>query len=289
MSRSYIIGIIERTLILTDRKNAMLPPMRIYTTRNDIKYLLVEHDEVISDHIKRDGVWGKNYLDTCAKILSNVPAGRVIDVGASIGTWTVPLALMFEGKHEFDAIEPLPKVNMQLNANVLLNNLENVNVHRVAISDVTETKHAPALDFAISAKTDREDVYEFRRLDDFRFGNVRLIKVTTPAFETKVFMGMFETLQLSNWPPVLFESWTADWYTAERAKALDFFAARGYEHYLHIDDHVIAFKTKSQADQLLDETTNVVKKAESSSPFSVAEYQHDVKTVLDNQVAAKFL
>lgn len=285
----------------------MLPPMRIYTTRNDIKYLLVEHDEVISDHIKRDGVWGKNYLDTCAKILSNVPAGRVIDVGASIGTWTVPLALMFEGKHEFDAIEPLPKVNMQLNANVLLNNLENVNVHRVAISDVTETKHAPALDFAISAnhgaysfnesfnefrgiaKTDREDVYEFRRLDDFRFGNVRLIKVTTPAFETKVFMGMFETLQLSNWPPVLFESWTADWYTAERAKALDFFAARGYEHYLYIDDHVIAFKTKSQADQLLDETTNVVKKAESSSPFSVAEYQHDIKTVLDNQVAAKFL
>jgi hypothetical protein len=52
---------------------------------------------------------------------------------------------------------------------------------------------------------------------------------------------------------------------------------------------VIAFKTKSQADQLLDDTTSVVKKAEGSSPFSVAEYQHDVKTVLDNQVAAKFL
>jgi hypothetical protein len=70
---------------------------------------------------------------------------------------------------------------------------------------------------------------------------------------------------------------------------LDFFAARGYEHYLYINDHVIAFKTKSQADQLLDDTTSVVKKAEGSSPFSVAEYQHDVKTVLDNQVAAKFL
>lgn len=285
----------------------MLPPMRIYTTRNDIKYLLVEHDEVISDHIKRDGVWGSNYLDTCAKILRNVPGGRVIDIGASIGTWTVPLAIMFEGKHEFDAIEPLPKINMQLSTNVLLNNLENVNVHKVAISDVAETKHAPALDFAISAnhgaysfnsafnefrgiaKTDREDVYEFRRLDDFRFGNVRLIKVTTPAFETRVFMGMYETLELSNWPPVLFESWTADWYAAERAKALDFFAARGYEHYVHIDDHVIAFKTRSQADQLLDDTTSVVKKAESTSPFSVAEYQHDVKTVLENQVAAKFL
>ena len=124
----------------------MLPPMRIYTTRNDIKYLLVEHDEVISDHIKRDGVWGSDYLDTCAKILRNVPSGRVIDVGASIGTWTVPLALMFEGKHEFDAIEPLSKVNMQLNANVLLNNLENVNVHRVAISDVTETYVAEELE-----------------------------------------------------------------------------------------------------------------------------------------------
>lgn len=288
----------------------MLPPLRIYTTRHDVKYLLVEHDEVISDCIRRDGVWGADYVELSSRILKNSPPGRVIDVGAGFGTWTIPLAVMHENKHCFEAIEPLPKVNMQLCANVLLNNLDNVNVHRNGISDVRELVEAPALDFAISANhgaysfnkafdtqrgiqtTDgRTDIYDFRRLDDFRFGNVRLIKVTTPAMEHKVFMGMYETLELSNWPPVLFESWSIDWYSAERAKAMDFFAARGYEHYHQVDnDHVIAFKTKSQADQLLDNNAPVVNSnTPSTSGFKIAEYQHETTSVLQNQVGAKSL
>lgn len=286
----------------------MLPEMRIYTTREDIKYLLVEHEEVISDHVRKNGSWGKDYVDTCEVILKNSQPGRVIDIGAGFGTFTVPLALKFDGKHAFDAIEPLPKVNMQLSANVLLNNLDNVNVHRYVISNINDVVEYPALDFDRSANHgsfsfnskfdsvrgisayNKVDVYEFRKLDELRLGNVRLIKVTAPAMENQVFLGMYETLQLSDWPPVLFESWDLEWYKEERAKALDFFAARGYEHYLMIGDHVLAFKTKSQADFLLNETASLEKpEGSKTGGFSISVQEHETQSVLENQVGATSL
>jgi FkbM family methyltransferase len=288
----------------------MLPEMRIYTTPNDIRYLLVEHEEVISDVIRRDGVWGSQYLTVAEKILSKSDPGRVIDVGAGFGTFTVPLAVTFDGVHSFDAIEPLPKINMQLSANILLNNLDNVNVHKfVAANTNSRAVEFSALDFNRSANhgsfsfntkfdsirgispNDRKDVYEYRKIDDLNFANVRLIKVTTPGMEFDVFMGMYETLAASNWPPVIFESWTTEWYKEERAKAMDFFAGRGYEHYLVIDDHVVAFKTKSQADYFSSDAVAPTKevKKEQSGEFVFSVQEHDREDVLKNQVGATSL
>ncbi len=299
----------------------MLPDLRIYTTVQDIKYLLVEHEEVISDVIRRDGVWGKEYLDLSATILRNSLPGRVIDVGASVGTWTLPLALMYNDKHTFDSFEPLPKVNMQLGANVLLNNLDNVNVHKFALGDKIQLLEDAALDFDCSAnhgaysfnhdydsfrgivKThDKKDLYEFRRLDDFRFSDVRLIKVTTPAMEGKVLNGMEETIRLNNFPPVLFESWGVEWYAEERKSVIAFLESKGYMHFHEVKDfvhdHIIAFKTKEQEEELLSDkpsyqpTTSPftsVKTISSptkttSSSFEVSEMKQSTDDVLKNQV-----
>lgn len=286
----------------------MLPEMRIYTTRNDVRYLLVEHEEVISDIIRRDGVWGERYLNLAEQILNKSDPGRIIDVGAGFGTFTIPLAIRFDGVHSFDAVEPLPKVNMQLSANILLNNLDNVNVHKFVASNVNDRAvEFPALDFDRSANhgsfsfnskfdttrgishCNKKDVYEFRKIDDLHFANVRLVKITTPAMEFEVLMGMYETLAASNWPPVIFESWNLEWYKEERAKVMDFFAARGYEHYVMMDDHVAAFKTKSQADFLLSETTTATQSPKEDAQvgeFVVSVQEHDREDVLKHQVGA---
>lgn len=282
--------------------------MRIYTTQNDIRYLLVEHEEVISDIIRRDGVWGKDYLNLSSSILRNSKPGRVIDVGAGIGTFTIPLAIEFDTKHVFDAIEPLSKINMQLSANILLNNLDNVDAHKYVISDTNQIVEFFSLDFECSGNhgafsfntkfdsmrsiehNGKKEIYEFKKLDDFNFKDVRLIKVTTPAMEFKVFMGMYETLVQNDWPPVVFESWNLDWYKEERAKAMDFFAARGYEHYEIIDDHVLAFKTKDQADHLLSgNLSSAQKQKEYSGGFNISEQEHDREHVLKTQVGANDL
>lgn len=284
----------------------MLPEMRIYTTRNDIKYLLVEQDEIISNEVKKSGFWGKDYIDLCQRILNKSPSGRVIDVGAGFGTFTIPLSIVFSDKHVFEAIEPLPKVNMQLSANILLNFIDNVNVHKYVIGNENIIKEYNSLDFhrsgnhgsfSFNGKYDevrgffhdkKLDRYEYKKLDEFCFANVVLIKVTTPSMENDVFMGMYSTLEQNNWPPVLFESWRTDWYKEDRERALDFFAARGYEHYVHLGDHVVAFKTKSQAEYLLDDSSVPEKliSSQENNDFTFTVQHHETDSVLKHQVGA---
>lgn len=293
----------------------MLPELRIYTTRDDIKYVLVEQEEVISNYLKQDGVWGSHYLHLCDSILAKSEPGRVIDIGAGLGSWTVPLAIKHSGCHSFDSFEPLPKINLQLSANILLNNLDNVNVYRVALSNKEDRAvRAAALDFHFSAnhgaysfnsdfdsvrgiaKSDKEDVYEFRTLDSYRFADVRLIKVTTPGMEKDVFEGMSQTLELSNYPPVLFESWTAEWYKENRDNAIKFFNGRGYEHFTILGiDHVIAFKTKAQADSFANDVKEVLigssesKNETATGGFKVSVQEHDREHVIKHQVGATSL
>ena len=71
----------------------MLPELRIYTTPDDIKYLLFEQNEVISDEIRNNGIWNGACLDLAEKVLAKGHSGRVIDIGAGFGSFTLPLAL----------------------------------------------------------------------------------------------------------------------------------------------------------------------------------------------------
>ena len=62
----------------------MLPELRIYTTPDDIKYLLFEQNEVISDEIRNHGIWNGACLDLAEKVLAKGHSGRVIDIGAGL-------------------------------------------------------------------------------------------------------------------------------------------------------------------------------------------------------------
>jgi FkbM family methyltransferase len=277
----------------------MLPELRIYTTPDDIKYLLFEQNEVISDEIRNHGIWNGACLDLAEKVLAKGHSGRVIDIGAGFGSFTLPLALKHYG-YTYTAFEPQPTVNMQLNANIILNNLDNVRAYPYALGEKEELLDAPVLDVHRSSNHgsysfdqrvnsmrgmvphDQNDVFEFRTLDSFRFANVKLIKISTPGMEFKVLKGMHETLFNNNFPPVIFESWGMEWYKEEKVKVLDFFASRAYEHYVILGEHIMAFKTKAAHDYIL---TN------GPSPelgkFTVLEQSHDTKSVLENQAALK--
>lgn len=277
----------------------MLPELRIYTTADDVKYVLFEQSEVISDEIRKHGVWNSACLDICHKILSKGTSGRVIDIGAGFGSFTIPLAVTHPG-YLYTAFEPLPIINMQLNANALLNNLDNVRVFNYGLSNKEEIIDAPCLDIERSSNhgsysfdqeinrkrnifgSNATEVYEFRTLDSFRFANVKLVKISTPGMENRVLGGMVETLINNNFPPVLFESWNMEWYKDEKAKALDFFASKAYEHYVMLGEHVLAFKTKAQHDAILQDGP-----APELGTFKVTEQSHDTSSVLANQVALR--
>lgn len=276
----------------------MLPELRIYTTPQDVKYILFEQPEVISDEIRKNGTWNQPGLELCSKVLAKSSGGRVIDIGAGVGTFSIPLAIKHSGKFIFSAFEPLNVINQQLNANILLNNLDNVRAYPFGLCEKNTLVDAPVLDvhsssnhgsYSFDVKTnaargmpngENNEVYEFRSLDSFRFANVKLVKVSAPGMELKVLQGALETLAQSNWPPVLFEAWTMDWYKEERAKVLDLFASRGYEHYVMLGEHIMAFKTKAQYDYI----TNEGPEKEIAS-FTISEQAHNTASVLQNQAA----
>jgi FkbM family methyltransferase len=68
-----------------------------------------------------------------ARSLARV-ATTAIDVGANVGIFTVPLALAVATRGRVIAVEPSPENVAQLEHNIRLNELENVEVHAIALA-----------------------------------------------------------------------------------------------------------------------------------------------------------
>jgi FkbM family methyltransferase len=77
-------------------------------------------------------------IRSCLRLL---PADSVIlDVGANIGFWTVPMALMLNAEGQIHAFEPLPGNCNRLRENVTLNGIEHfVHIHEMGLSDEPAT------------------------------------------------------------------------------------------------------------------------------------------------------
>eukprot|EP00405_Crypthecodinium_cohnii_P009558 CAMPEP_0206427050 /NCGR_PEP_ID=MMETSP0324_2-20121206/4782_1 /ASSEMBLY_ACC=CAM_ASM_000836 /TAXON_ID=2866 /ORGANISM="Crypthecodinium cohnii, Strain Seligo" /LENGTH=483 /DNA_ID=CAMNT_0053892201 /DNA_START=92 /DNA_END=1544 /DNA_ORIENTATION=+ len=143
----------------------------------------------------------------------------VIDVGANVGGFTVPLAERVGKKGKVYAFEPFRKIYQHLNANVALNGLTNVYAFNNALG--TEVKeldiHAPDLTYwnfpsaiRVDEQYNRDDAlkeanlrYEdeleriyIRPLDSFRIeGKVSLIKIDVEFMELQVVLGARELIR----------------------------------------------------------------------------------------------
>lgn len=294
----------------------MLPPVTLYTNNNDIKYALFEVNEVISDEIRKNGCWNYPALEIADKVLASAPSGsRVIDVGAGLGSFSIPLAIKYANKHIFSSFEPIHPLFLQLCTNTLLNNLSNIKTYNVALSNFNDVVDAPILEvdtcgnhgsysFNMDINKLRNmspslitDVYEFRSLDSYRFANVGLIKLSAPGMELDVLNGANDTVSNNNHPPIVFEAWSNDWYKYQKEAILEFFKKHAYEHYCFMGEHIMAFKTYSQwndwvngsaADKLPAQENKV---SDTSKPigssFKISEQHHDTKVVLQHQTVLR--
>lgn len=93
--------------------------------------IAVGWDEAVGRHILREGSFEPAEL---AAALSCVrPGDNVIDVGANIGLFTVPLGLAVAPGGMVVAIEPLPANTRRLGANVAQNDLDTVHIVEAAV------------------------------------------------------------------------------------------------------------------------------------------------------------
>jgi FkbM family methyltransferase len=211
-----------------------LPEIHL-ATDGDLNYALFKHNDVVSNCV-RSGGYEKELQSLSSELLRDFTDGIVVDIGANLGSYIVPLAKQ-HSHLQFEAFEPQRIVYYQLCANTFLNRLSNVYTHNVGLSNekritnyvlpnYAEETNIGA--FSIDFDT-RANGYEVKSegvtermiiipLDAMQYEKIRLIKIDVEGHELQVLLGAEHTLRENNYPPIIFESWT--WKFPEKRRAV---------------------------------------------------------------------
>lgn len=164
-----------------------------------------------------------------------------LDVGAHVGNHALFMSKYAKKIHAF---EPNPVVRKSLETNVALNNIGNVIVHALGLSDVNESIpfYVPKKDHLscgsfCSDHDERNEYYtdlEVRVGDDLvrdkNIKNISIIKIDVEGFERKVIEGLAKTIEASRPMVILEVSKTTRAKFGSRADFESLFPA-GYEFY----------------------------------------------------------
>jgi len=168
---------------------------------------------------------------------------QFVDCGAHMGSWSIVMARHF---HEVHAFEPQRLLFQQLCGNAALNGLDNVFAYNTGLDAKPGrlTLHRPGVDRGSSSA--RSDVMEHffgdhgiptspEAIDVATLGsfsevlnNVGLIKIDVEGLELRVLRGAVEVLRRNNFPKMLIECWSHDWYRKDKEAVLRFLDELGY-------------------------------------------------------------
>ena len=235
----------------------MLPRVNLIRT-DDTDYLLFSTNDAITKTIEANGFWAPLLIEIAAAFCSGIENAMVIDVGANLGAFSVPLAQKLEatGGLVF-AYEPQRIIFYQLCGNIFLNRLENVHAFNAAIGSATGHVDIPNLQyenclniggFTMSdlAKTvfqvekkEGSNVTDMLCLDEIVVPRApNLIKIDVEGFELDVLKGARELIARSSFPPMLLEAST-QFHVEQRGRVLNWLETEGYLCYF-IHDEIIA-------------------------------------------------
>jgi FkbM family methyltransferase len=211
----------------------MLPPVKIKQTPQG-QFLLFDGPDSVNRQLLAHGNYEPlNLMIAQTLVRMNRRPGVIIDGGANLGAFTVPLARAFYSGHRVHAFEVQRVVFCQLCGNIALNRLDNVHPHNVALSDRNEILSVPEPDYAVDANvgalsvdpavrrtraaagkgcaTDRTDARMVTApaitLDSLGLDDVRFVKLDVEGHELAALKGMAGTLARSDWPSIMMEAW----------------------------------------------------------------------------------
>jgi len=195
------------------------------TDRFGFTYEVPDLREPIGFHLLVNGSYEPQVQDLIGRTLR--PGGVFVDVGANIGTFTIPAADHVGPSGKVVAIEASPNVFGVLQKNVALNNIGNVKLICAAAgssNDEARFYPAPTDHFGMGSRAPQFNATPISvpcvTLDslvrEFGLPSVDLIKIDVEGFELDVLKGAIELLGRERPPPVIFEF--CDWAEARMSR-----------------------------------------------------------------------
>lgn len=163
------------------------------------------------------GYWDRHVVDLVERFVT--PGTLVLDIGASLGLWAVPLGRIVRNHGgRLWCFEPNPENIPWLTSNLEANDLCGVaEVHPVAVGARAGTVHLGPREpgggnaaITVDAGTDADIAVAVRRIDDYSFPcAVSFVKMDVEGFELEVLRGMRELLERDH--PVILGEFNATW------------------------------------------------------------------------------
>jgi FkbM family methyltransferase len=215
------------------------------------------------DHIARELITTGQYewyvVEILQQLLKNHTSGIFLDIGANLGTVTLPIARDFSGiqTHSFE-IQPF--LISALRTNLDLNKLTNVVIHEhglgdqvdtitIQLPDYTQAGNVGALSLSPKVRAHSDIAVghgdsvtvNVVPLDSIKFDQpIRAIKLDVEGYEQLVVAGAIGTLKHNNYPPIVYELWGYNaWWNEERVQFEQFLNSLGYT-VTKVDDTGIA-------------------------------------------------
>ncbi len=189
-------------------------------------YTVPSLKEPIGFSLLVDGVYEPKLLYKMRSLLK--PDSVVVDVGANIGTFTLPISTFAGDRGTVLAIEGSPTMGRYLTANVRANNLRNVILENCVVADREnqgiDFYEAPTDHFGMGSLAPQFSSRPIRTpsttLDALilkhNLGHVDIVKVDVEGYEAPVFRGAQKLFSSERAPIVFFEF--TDWGEERRPK-----------------------------------------------------------------------
>lgn len=202
----------------------------------------------ISGPLKQFGAYDAYALVPSAALLNSRSEGKtVLDVGANLGTYSVPMAKSFPDLN-FICFEVQRPVFYQLCGNIFLNSINNAHAFNIGLGSTNKKMEICLPDYSadinIGAFSVLQEIQtnirgnmsrgvteeiEVVTLDSLGYQDIALIKIDVEGSELNVLKGGLGTIVRSNYPPFIFEAWSLDWYKKDKEQLMQFVLDLGYK------------------------------------------------------------
>lgn len=239
----------------------MLPRINVIKC-NEADYMLFQTEDVISNSLYKTGQW-ESYLLTISKFFfKDIESPLIIDIGANLGAYSIPIAKSIQQSGgQVIGFEPQRIVYYQLCGNIILNRLDNYIALNKAVGQTNQEIEIPEIDYNknhnIGAFSLDKSLRKTLKMEQYMKNKTNtvpmitlnsfstpkspaLIKIDVEGYELNTLKGAINFLEQNQYPPILFEAWSNDWFKEEKVELLNYIKYLGYSISLNIKDEYVA-------------------------------------------------